>query len=62
MKNWTIKKRIVCGFASILLLLGVLAVSSILLLRKIDNNIKVILVDSLPGVTTAGHRRSSTSL
>lgn len=60
MSNWTVKKRIVCGFTSILLLLGVLAVSSIVLLHKIENNINVILVDSMPGVTIAGQIKCNT--
>ena len=60
MKNWTIKKRIVCGFTSILLLLAVLAASSILLLHKIGTNVQAIVVDSLPGITIAGQIKYNT--
>ena len=61
MKNWTVKKRIVCGFATLLVLSGLLAISSILLLHKVETNIQAILVDSLPGVTAYGQIKHNTS-
>jgi methyl-accepting chemotaxis protein len=54
MKHWTIKKRIVLGFATTILLGVVLAGSSWFLLGNIRNNLEHITADALPAMGAAG--------
>jgi hypothetical protein len=57
MKNWTIRKRIVTGFATLLTLFIVIAVSTGVLLREINHVADNIATDALPGVATAAKLR-----
>ena len=50
MKNWTIKKRIVAGFATILALVAVLTATSYVLLRQARNAAHFMTVDAMPGM------------
>ena len=61
MKNWTIGKRVTIGFAAILILLGVMAAASIVLLRQIKGHQEGILGDALPGITASGQIKYLTS-
>jgi methyl-accepting chemotaxis protein len=54
MKYWTIGKRIFFGFAVILTLFAVVAVTSFALLKQIKTHQEDVLGDALPGVTAAG--------
>jgi len=54
MINWTIGKRIIFGFASVLLLTFVIAGLSIQSLKRIELSNTVIVEDSLPRVTLLG--------
>jgi methyl-accepting chemotaxis protein len=54
MKNWTIGKRIIFGFATVLVLVVILAVTSALSLRSIRKDLAMVTEDSLPGVTAMG--------
>ena len=54
MKNWTIKKRIILGFTTILALFAVLAVTSLVLLKTIKGHQADITDDALPGITASG--------
>ncbi len=51
MKNWTIGKRIILGFATVLVLVAILAVTSALSLHSIHKNLAMVTEDSLPGLT-----------
>jgi len=51
MNNWTIRKLLVAGFATPLLLIGALATSFFVSLASITRNVDTILADNLPGVT-----------
>jgi methyl-accepting chemotaxis protein len=50
MKNWTIKKRIVAGFAAILVLVGTLTITSYFLLRQAKDAAHFMTVDAMPGM------------
>jgi methyl-accepting chemotaxis protein len=50
MKNWTIKKRIVAGFATILVLVAALTVTSYVLLRQAKDAAHFMTVDAMPGL------------
>jgi methyl-accepting chemotaxis protein len=54
MKNWTIGKRIIFGFATVLVLVVILAVTSALSLRSIRKSLVMVTEDSLPGITAIG--------
>jgi methyl-accepting chemotaxis protein len=54
LKNLTIGKRITGSFFVVLVLVGVLAVASVLLVHNIHNTLPMITEDSLPGVTDMG--------
>ena len=54
MKNWTIGKRIIFGFASVLVLVAFLAVISTHSLHSIHKTLAMVAEDSLPGVTDMG--------
>lgn len=54
MNNWTIKKRIIFGFATTILLSIVLAGICFFLLRNIDDNLGHITADALPGMSESG--------
>jgi methyl-accepting chemotaxis protein len=54
MKNWTIGKRIIFGFATVIGLVVILAVTSVLSLRSIRKNLALVTEDSLPGITLMG--------
>jgi len=54
MKNWTIGKRVVLGFAAGISILAVMAVTSFVLLKQIKTYQEGILRDALPGVTASG--------
>src|SRR5664280_1131556 len=49
MKNWTIRKRIIAGFATILALVAVLTVTSYILLRQAKDAAHFLSVDAVPG-------------
>jgi len=51
MKNWTIKKRIIAGFATILVLVAILAVAAYALLHQIKTEASFMKTDALPGLT-----------
>ncbi len=51
MKNWTIGKRVVSGFAAILTLVIIVAVTSTICLRGIRSNLSKITEGSIPGAT-----------
>jgi methyl-accepting chemotaxis protein len=61
MKNWTVGRRIVAGFASLLVLFVVLAVTSLTLLRQVHGQMKIIVSDALPGTIIAGKLKYNTS-
>jgi methyl-accepting chemotaxis protein len=50
MNNWTIGKRILVGFSTILALVVALALTNVMLLRSINNRQRTILDDALPGM------------
>jgi methyl-accepting chemotaxis protein len=54
MKNWTIGKRITFGFAAILAIPVMMAVTALVLLNQIKTRQEGILRDALPGITAAG--------
>jgi methyl-accepting chemotaxis protein len=54
MKNWTIGKRVTAGFALILAILAVVAVTSFILLNQIKAHQQDVLTDAMPGITAAG--------
>ncbi|HEY3862065.1 MAG TPA: methyl-accepting chemotaxis protein [Verrucomicrobiae bacterium] len=58
MKNWTIKKRIALGFASILLLTALAGTAGLGAIGFIQQNAGAIVNDALPGVTLAGKTKS----
>ena len=57
MKNWTIKKRIIFGFSSILLLLALLAGASLKLLMNVKSNVAAIDQQAIPGLIFSGKVR-----
>ena len=54
MKNWTIGKRVIVGFAAILVILAMVALTSFTLLNQIKAHQQDVLKDALPGVSAAG--------
>ncbi|TXT46343.1 MAG: methyl-accepting chemotaxis sensory transducer [Limisphaerales bacterium] len=54
MKNWTIGKRIILGFSTVLVLLIVLALVNTRSLYEIRTNLKQVTEDSLPGLMAIG--------
>ena len=50
MKNWTIKKRVVAGFATILVLVAALTITSYILLRQAKDAAHFMTVDAMPGM------------
>jgi len=48
MKNWTIGKRIICGFATLLVLVGILAITSFVLLRQVRAEAEFVDTDVMP--------------
>jgi methyl-accepting chemotaxis protein len=58
MNNWTIKKRIVCGFAVILVLVAALAIASFVLLRKARMEADFMNTDALPGTVAMADIRT----
>jgi len=50
MNNWTIRKRIITGFTIILVLVGVLTVTSYILLRQAKESAHFLTVDAMPGM------------
>ena len=50
LKNWTIRKRIVAGFATVLLLVAALTVTSYILLRQAKDAAYFMTVDAMPGM------------
>ena len=61
MKNWTIKKRIIAGFAIILMLVTILAIASFTLLRQIKTEANFMKTDALPGLEAMAKIRGSVS-
>jgi methyl-accepting chemotaxis protein len=57
MKNWTIKKRIIAGFATTLVLVAVLAMASYSLLQKIQTEANLVKTGALPGLTAMAQIR-----
>ena len=54
MINWTIKRRIIFGFAVTLALFALVTTTSFLLSERIKAHQSGILDDALPGTTAAG--------
>src|SRR3954465_8579473 len=54
MKNWTIGKRVIFGFASVLILTFVIAGLSTQSLRRIEASNCVIVEDSMPSIVLLG--------
>jgi methyl-accepting chemotaxis protein len=57
-KDWTIKKRIALGFASILILAALVGAIGLIAISHIQSNFGAIVDDALPGVTLAGKIKS----
>ena len=57
-KNWTIKKRIALGFASILLLTALVGAAGLVAISRIQAHFGAVVDDALPGVTLAGKIKS----
>ena len=53
MKNWTIRKRIIFGFTTVLALVAIVAASAVWLLLTVNRQADAIISDGLPGVATA---------
>ena len=51
MKNWTVKKRIIAGFATILVLVSILAIAAYMFLHQIRAEANFMKTDALPGLT-----------
>jgi len=49
MKNWTIGKRITCGFAVIIALVAGLAITSFVMLRQARAEVNFLATDAMPG-------------
>ena len=61
MKNWTIRKRIITGFALILALFSAVAIVTFFFLDHIRQSISSIQSESLPGLVAAGHIKANAS-
>ena len=61
MKNWTIKKRIIAGFATTLVFVACLAVASHILLRQTKAEANFVKTGALPGLTTMARIRAQVS-
>jgi methyl-accepting chemotaxis protein len=61
MKNWTIKGRIIAGYATVLLLVAVLATASHLRLRQIKSEAGLVKTDALPSLTAMAQIKSQIS-
>jgi methyl-accepting chemotaxis protein len=61
MKNWTIKKRIIFGFATTLLLVSSLAITANVFLRQIKKETNFMNTDTLPGSTTISKIKAGSS-
>jgi methyl-accepting chemotaxis protein len=57
-KDWTIKKRIALGFASILMLTALVGAAGLLAISRIEAHFSAVVDDALPGVTLAGKIKS----
>jgi methyl-accepting chemotaxis protein len=60
MNQWTVRKRIVTGFASILTVFAVVAVAAFFLLQEVKHKVGLIRTDSLVGLRLAGEIRAHT--
>ncbi len=58
MKNWTIKKRIIFGFSTILGLVFILAATSFVMLRQVKSEAHAIDTKELPGLAAASEIKS----
>ncbi|MGE0866085.1 MAG: MCP four helix bundle domain-containing protein, partial [Vicinamibacterales bacterium] len=54
MRNWTIGKRLMLGFAAVVAIVSALGVYSVVQLRVVDAASTRIVVDSLPGTALSG--------
>jgi methyl-accepting chemotaxis protein len=61
MRNWTIKQRIIAGFASTLVLVAVLTMASHILLRQIKSEASFVKTGALPGLTAMAQIRGQVS-
>jgi methyl-accepting chemotaxis protein len=59
MKNWTVKKRIIAGFATVLVLVAVLTVTSYVLLRQAKDAAHFMTVDAMPGMDAMSQIKGS---
>jgi methyl-accepting chemotaxis protein len=57
-KDWTIKKRIALGFASILILTALVGAAGLGAINRIQDHFGALIDDALPGVTLAGKIKS----
>jgi methyl-accepting chemotaxis protein len=58
MKNWTIKKRIDLGFASILILTALVGAAGLGAISRIQDNVGAMVDDAMPGVILSGKIKS----
>jgi len=61
MKNWTVRKRIIFGFALLLSLVAVQTAITLVLLRKVKAEAHVIATDALPGTLLAAKVKANVS-
>lgn len=54
MKHWTIKKRIIIGFAVVLGLFSLVAATTFFLLKQVKGHQEDLTGDALPGITVSG--------
>jgi methyl-accepting chemotaxis protein len=59
MKHWTIGNRIIAGFATLLLLVTALAVTSFILLRHVRNEADFLSGQALPGLTAIAESKNA---
>ena len=59
MKNWTIKKRIIFGFAAVLTMVAALAVCSFTFLNQIAQEVNFMDTDALPGLSSLARVKDS---
>ncbi|MBX3746886.1 MAG: MCP four helix bundle domain-containing protein [Verrucomicrobiae bacterium] len=55
MNHWTIGRRIIAGFVTLLLLLCTLGIVSTLLARRVTDGVRHLADDSIPGLRLTGH-------
>lgn len=59
MSTWTIRKRIITGFTTLLVLFATVAVTAFFLLQGIRNSARDVLEDAMPGTAAAGRLKAN---